>query len=220
MLLPSTPLLLLPSLPHLCSYCGKKFLPNKLPVHLRFFCGPDAHKSQALAKQQKKRKVAGQQQAAVAAAAEDEDEEEAEAVTTEEPEQEAEEQGGHWGVFQLWLCLVMIVRAAQQAAAEYTQVGVRPLGLCPVCGVLHGRYTEDEEVDEADAATKDKPEQDEEQGECWWLVNYVAPHDKVAKPWASVRCSMKGTRLLEHEDGLQYLHFFCKLSSPCESVIG
>jgi hypothetical protein len=72
-----------------CSYCGKKFLPNKLPVHLRFFCGPDAHKSEALAKQQKKRKVAGQQQQA--AAAEDEDDEEAEAVTTEEEEEQ--EQG-------------------------------------------------------------------------------------------------------------------------------
>jgi hypothetical protein len=26
------------------SYCGKKYLPDKLPGHLRFFCGPDADK--------------------------------------------------------------------------------------------------------------------------------------------------------------------------------
>ena len=39
-----------------CSYCSKKFLPEKLKVHLRFFCGPNAVKSEALSKQQKKRK--------------------------------------------------------------------------------------------------------------------------------------------------------------------
>eukprot|EP00879_Flechtneria_rotunda_P011005 GHRR01011500.1.p1 GENE.GHRR01011500.1~~GHRR01011500.1.p1 ORF type:complete len:740 (+),score=369.93 GHRR01011500.1:184-2220(+) len=49
-----------------CSYCNKKFLPSKLAVHLRFFCGPDAVKSVALAKQHRKRKQPGpeQQQAA------------------------------------------------------------------------------------------------------------------------------------------------------------
>mgnify|MGYP001807779488 CR=1 FL=1 len=44
------------------SYCNKKFLPSKLSVHLRFFCGPDAKKSDALAKQQKKRRGSNQQQ--------------------------------------------------------------------------------------------------------------------------------------------------------------
>ena len=39
-----------------CTYCKRKFLPEKLKVHLRFFCGPNAVKSEALAKQQKKRK--------------------------------------------------------------------------------------------------------------------------------------------------------------------
>lgn len=39
-----------------CEYCRKRYYPDRLKVHLRFFCGPDAHKSEALAKQQKKRK--------------------------------------------------------------------------------------------------------------------------------------------------------------------
>ena len=38
-----------------CTYCRKKFTPERLEVHLRFFCGPNAKKSAALAKQQKKR---------------------------------------------------------------------------------------------------------------------------------------------------------------------
>lgn len=52
-----------------CSYCGKRYYPERLKVHLRFFCGPHAAKSEALAKQQKKRKsgyeqkVDGQKQA-------------------------------------------------------------------------------------------------------------------------------------------------------------
>jgi uncharacterized membrane protein YcjF (UPF0283 family) len=87
-----------------CSYCGKKFLPNKLPVHLRFFCGPDAHKSEDLAKQQKKRKTAGQQQQAAAAA--DEDQEEEEAVSTEEPEQEQEEEEEEQGRSCWWLLCI------------------------------------------------------------------------------------------------------------------
>ncbi|KAK9828076.1 hypothetical protein WJX81_000538 [Elliptochloris bilobata] len=52
-----------------CGYCGKKFYPERLKVHLRFFCGPNAHKSAALAKQQKKRPRGDQKQAAPAAAA-------------------------------------------------------------------------------------------------------------------------------------------------------
>jgi DNA repair protein RAD16 len=40
-----------------CEYCGKKYFPDRLKVHLRFFCGPDAEKSAALAKQEKKAKV-------------------------------------------------------------------------------------------------------------------------------------------------------------------
>jgi hypothetical protein len=38
-----------------CSYCGRRFYPERLKVHLRFFCGPNAQKSAAQAKQQKKR---------------------------------------------------------------------------------------------------------------------------------------------------------------------
>ncbi|GAB4813783.1 hypothetical protein N2152v2_000829 [Parachlorella kessleri] len=38
-----------------CTYCGKKYYPERLKVHLRFFCGPHAKKSDALAKAQKKR---------------------------------------------------------------------------------------------------------------------------------------------------------------------
>lgn len=44
-----------------CRYCGKKYYPDRLKVHLRFFCGPDAMKSEALAKQQKKKKKPVQQ---------------------------------------------------------------------------------------------------------------------------------------------------------------
>jgi len=40
-----------------CEYCGKRYYPDRLKVHLRFFCGPDAEKSEALAKQQKRDKV-------------------------------------------------------------------------------------------------------------------------------------------------------------------
>jgi DNA repair protein RAD16 len=39
-----------------CKYCGKKYFPDRLKVHLRFFCGPDAEKSEALAKQESKKK--------------------------------------------------------------------------------------------------------------------------------------------------------------------
>eukprot|EP00891_Asterochloris_glomerata_P007270 jgi/Astpho2/7270/e_gw1.00113.3.1_t len=42
-----------------CEYCRKKFFPDRLKVHLRFFCGPHAKKSHALAKQQKKRPSGG-----------------------------------------------------------------------------------------------------------------------------------------------------------------
>ncbi|DBA87235.1 hypothetical protein WJX77_012520 [Trebouxia sp. C0004] len=38
-----------------CAHCNKKFFPDRLKVHLRFFCGPHAKKSAALAKQQKKK---------------------------------------------------------------------------------------------------------------------------------------------------------------------
>lgn len=40
-----------------CQYCGKRYYPDRLKVHLRFFCGPDAVKSEALAKQQKKKRT-------------------------------------------------------------------------------------------------------------------------------------------------------------------
>jgi hypothetical protein len=67
------------------SYCNKKFLPSKLSVHLRFFCGPDAKKSDALAKQQKKRKTGEQQ--------EQEQQQQQEEEEVEQEEQEEEEQG-------------------------------------------------------------------------------------------------------------------------------
>lgn len=37
-----------------CKWCGRKFYPDRLKVHLRFFCGPTARKSDKLALQQKK----------------------------------------------------------------------------------------------------------------------------------------------------------------------
>jgi len=51
----------------------ESFLPAKLAVHLRFFCGPDAVKSAALAKQQKKKGQQQRQRQQEAAAAEEED---------------------------------------------------------------------------------------------------------------------------------------------------
>ena len=38
-----------------CKFCGKKFQPERLKVHLRYFCGPYAQKTEAQARQQKKR---------------------------------------------------------------------------------------------------------------------------------------------------------------------
>ncbi|KAK9813234.1 hypothetical protein WJX72_011166 [[Myrmecia] bisecta] len=57
-----------------CSYCNKKFYPERLKVHLRFFCGPNAKKSAALAKQQKKRSSKQGGKAVTAMTAEDEGE--------------------------------------------------------------------------------------------------------------------------------------------------
>lgn len=37
-----------------CAFCGKKFQPERLKVHLRYFCGPYAEKTEAQAKQHKK----------------------------------------------------------------------------------------------------------------------------------------------------------------------
>eukprot|EP00892_Ulva_mutabilis_P003353 jgi/Ulvmu1/138/UM001_0142.1 len=38
-----------------CTFCGRKFKPERLKVHLRYFCGPWAEKTEAQARQQKKR---------------------------------------------------------------------------------------------------------------------------------------------------------------------
>ncbi|KAJ8533445.1 hypothetical protein ON010_g13810 [Phytophthora cinnamomi] len=38
-----------------CKYCGKKYLPDKLITHNKYFCGPDAKKTALQDKQQKKR---------------------------------------------------------------------------------------------------------------------------------------------------------------------
>lgn len=37
-----------------CSFCGKLFHPQNMPIHLRYFCGPDAIKTNKQSKQQKK----------------------------------------------------------------------------------------------------------------------------------------------------------------------
>ncbi|OEL34554.1 ATP-dependent helicase rhp16 [Dichanthelium oligosanthes] len=38
-----------------CEYCDKLFYPNKLKVHLKYFCGPDAVRTEKQAKQQSKK---------------------------------------------------------------------------------------------------------------------------------------------------------------------
>lgn len=38
-----------------CAYCNRKFNPERLKVHLRYFCGPYAQKTEGQAKQDKKR---------------------------------------------------------------------------------------------------------------------------------------------------------------------
>ncbi|KAG2637251.1 hypothetical protein PVAP13_2NG509100 [Panicum virgatum] len=38
-----------------CQYCNKLFYPNKLNVHLKYFCGPDAVRTEKQAKQQSKK---------------------------------------------------------------------------------------------------------------------------------------------------------------------
>jgi len=38
-----------------CDFCGKKYRKDKLAIHLRYFCGPWAEKTEAQARQQKKR---------------------------------------------------------------------------------------------------------------------------------------------------------------------
>eukprot|EP00644_Phytophthora_capsici_P015775 jgi/Phyca11/577126/estExt2_Genewise1.C_PHYCAscaffold_1020080 len=46
-----------------CKYCGKKYLPDKLVSHNKYFCGPNARKTALQGKQQKKRstkKAAGE----------------------------------------------------------------------------------------------------------------------------------------------------------------
>eukprot|EP00756_Hemistasia_phaeocysticola_P066940 Hpha_TRINITY_DN9601_c0_g2::TRINITY_DN9601_c0_g2_i1::g.184583::m.184583/K15083/RAD16; DNA repair protein RAD16 len=40
-----------------CQYCGKRYLPRTLISHLRFFCGPDAERSDKLALRDRKRKA-------------------------------------------------------------------------------------------------------------------------------------------------------------------
>ncbi|XP_020692984.1 ATP-dependent helicase rhp16 [Dendrobium catenatum] len=39
-----------------CMYCGKKLYPNKMKIHLTYFCGPDAKQTLKQAKQVKKKK--------------------------------------------------------------------------------------------------------------------------------------------------------------------
>jgi len=42
-----------------CEYCGKRLQPDKLEVHLRWFCGPEARRSAAQAKTEKRRRDQG-----------------------------------------------------------------------------------------------------------------------------------------------------------------
>ncbi|KAG1677040.1 hypothetical protein FOA52_001209 [Chlamydomonas sp. UWO 241] len=78
-----------------CSYCRRRYYPDRLKVHLRFFCGPNAIKSEKLAKTQKKRPrgdgKAGEEDE------EDEDEEdedEDDSVIVVDDEEEDEEEAG------------------------------------------------------------------------------------------------------------------------------
>ena len=38
-----------------CQWCGRLFLPEKMPIHLRYFCGPDAQRTEAQSRQERKR---------------------------------------------------------------------------------------------------------------------------------------------------------------------
>ena len=37
-----------------CEYCGRMFLPDKLEVHQRYYCGPDAIRTEKQQKTEKK----------------------------------------------------------------------------------------------------------------------------------------------------------------------
>ncbi|XP_020592008.1 ATP-dependent helicase rhp16 isoform X2 [Phalaenopsis equestris] len=41
----------------ICRYCGKKLYPNKMKIHLTYFCGPNAQQTAKQAKQVKKKKL-------------------------------------------------------------------------------------------------------------------------------------------------------------------
>ncbi|KAI3828041.1 hypothetical protein L1987_02135 [Smallanthus sonchifolius] len=43
-----------------CQWCGKMFYPNKMKIHLKYFCGPDAVKTVRQAKQNKKKGKLGE----------------------------------------------------------------------------------------------------------------------------------------------------------------
>ena len=43
-----------------CGYCAKRMLPRKLVVHLRYFCGPDAERSEKLRKRDRNQDVANE----------------------------------------------------------------------------------------------------------------------------------------------------------------
>ncbi|BDA51349.1 probable ATP-dependent helicase rhp16 [Coccomyxa sp. Obi] len=82
-----------------CKYCSRKFQPERLDVHLRFFCGPNAKKSAALAKQQKKRprgdgksKAAGGKAAAAGSGSEDNSSDGSNSDEGEEDDEEGEEE--------------------------------------------------------------------------------------------------------------------------------
>eukprot|EP00899_Mesostigma_viride_P021628 jgi/Mesvir1/29467/Mv23041-RA.4 len=78
-----------------CQWCGRKFYPDRLRVHLRFFCGPDAQRSAALMKTQKKRKRAYEMRGGQGGDDDDDDEddEDYEAAEEEDDDEDDEDDG-------------------------------------------------------------------------------------------------------------------------------
>jgi len=80
-----------------CKYCGKPFLPRKMVIHLRYFCGPDAIKTAGQAKQERKRDRPSESgkkssRGGKSVSAKDSEEEEEEEEDKEEKEEEEEDE--------------------------------------------------------------------------------------------------------------------------------
>jgi len=72
-----------------CEWCSKRFLPAKLRIHVKYFCGPDAVRTEKQSKQDKKNPRAGGGKVLEEA---EEDEEEASDSEEEEAEEQNEEE--------------------------------------------------------------------------------------------------------------------------------